>query len=379
VLTYRDVETGGAAVPSIERRVRGGELRWYARFRDPAGAKKVKVFNRRVDAERFLTTVEASKLTGSYIDPKRAAITFGAFAQEHRAAYSHTLAADPTRVRKRSVLDRHILPALGNRPIGTIKPSTVAAALGTWSRTLAPGMVGQILRQVRQIPDAALADGLVANKSVTAAAAPRRRDLHLTDDHVAALIAAAPELHRALVITLVGAGLRIGEACGLQVDDIDFSGAPLRIRQQRRPGGELGPLKTGSSRREISADDAVLGALAEQFRRWPGRDGLVFSSSSGRPLTKAIAGYEFDAIERTVGFTVSPHSLRRYFGASLVSRGVSVVAVSRWLGHSSPEITYRVYAYRKPDDEQAARDATAKTMRQLVPHVYPMCTEKGAE
>jgi integrase len=240
-------------------------------------------------------------------------------------------------------------------------------------------MVGQILRQVRQIPDAALADGLVANKSVTAAAAPRRRDLHLTDDHVAALIAAAPELHRALVITLVGAGLRIGEACGLQVDDIDFSGAPLRIRQQRRPGGELGPLKTGSSRREISADDAVLGAVAEQFRRWPGRDGLVFSSSSGRPLTKAIAGYEFDAIERTVGFTVSPHSLRRYFGASLVSRGVSVVAVSRWLGHSSPEITYRVYAYRKPDDEQAARDATAKTMRQLVPHVYPMCTEKGAE
>ena len=55
-------------MPSIERRVRDGELRWYARFRDPAGAQKVKVFNRRVDAERFLTTVEASKLTGSYID-----------------------------------------------------------------------------------------------------------------------------------------------------------------------------------------------------------------------------------------------------------------------------------------------------------------------
>ena len=57
---------------SIERRVRDGELRWYARFRDPAGAQKVKVFTRRVDAERFLTTVEASKLTGSYIDAKRA-------------------------------------------------------------------------------------------------------------------------------------------------------------------------------------------------------------------------------------------------------------------------------------------------------------------
>jgi integrase len=120
-------------------------------------------------------------------------------------------------------------------------------------------------------------------------------------------------------------------------------------------------------------------ALAEQIRRWPRHDGLVFSSSSGRPLTKSSAGHEFDAIERTVGFTVSPHSLRHYFGASLISRGVSVVAVSRWLGHSSPEITYRVYAYLKPDDEQAGRDAIAKTMRRLLPHVYPMCTEKGVE
>jgi len=182
-------------VSSIERRIRDGEVRWYARFRDPAGAQKVKVFTRRVDAERFLTTVEASKLTGSYIDAKRAAITFGAFAEEHWAAYSHTLAADTTRVRKRSVLDRHILPALGNRPVSSVKPSTVAAAIGTWSRTLAPGTVGQVLRQVRQILDAALADGLVANnaaKSVKAPTAPRRRDVHLTDDDVAAVIAAAP-------------------------------------------------------------------------------------------------------------------------------------------------------------------------------------------
>jgi integrase len=62
----------------------------------------------------------------------------------------------------------------------------------------------------------------------------------------------------------------------------------------------------------------------------------------------------------------------------LIWRGVSVVAVSRWLGHSSPEITYRFYAYLKPDDELAGR-AIAETMRQLLSHVYPMCTEKGAE
>lgn len=369
-------------MPSIEKRTRDGQLRWYARYRDPAGAQLVKVFTRKVDAERFLTTVEAAKLTGSYIDAKRASITFRAFAEEHWASYCHNLAADTTRVRKRSVLDRQILPTLGNYPVGAMKPSVVAAAVATWSQRLAPGTVGQVLRQVRQILDAALADGLVASnaaKSVKAPSAPRRRDVHLTDDDVTAVLVAIPQHYRTLVITLVGLGLRISEACGLRVEDVDFLRRTIRIRQQRRPGGEMGQLKTGSSSRDIPADDTVLQALAEQVRYWPRRDGLVFTSTIGRPLTKSIAGHVFDDIERTVGFTVSPHSLRHYFGASLISRGVSVVAVSRWLGHSSPEITYRVYAYLKPNDEDAGRTAIAQTMSQVVPDVYPLCTTEASE
>ena len=73
--------------------------------------------------------------------------------------------------------------------------------------------------------------------------------------------------------------------------------------------------------------------------RWGREDGRLFSSITGRALTRAIAGHVFDDIEEATGIEVSPHSCRPYFGASLISAGVSVVAVSRWLGHSSPEIT----------------------------------------
>jgi hypothetical protein len=31
------------------------------------------------------------------------------------------------------------------------------------------------------------------------------------------------------------------------------------------------------------------------------------------------------------------------------SGGDQVMAAARWLGHSSPEITYRVHAYLRPD------------------------------
>jgi hypothetical protein len=37
----------------------------------------------------------------------------------------------------------------------------MSAAVAIWSTSLAPGTVGQVLRQVRQILDAAVADGLI--------------------------------------------------------------------------------------------------------------------------------------------------------------------------------------------------------------------------
>jgi hypothetical protein len=47
-------------VASSEKR--NWRLRWYARYRDPAGAQLVKVFARNVDAGRFLTTVEGQTM-----------------------------------------------------------------------------------------------------------------------------------------------------------------------------------------------------------------------------------------------------------------------------------------------------------------------------
>ena len=85
----------------------------------------------------------------------------------------------------------------------------------------------------------------------------------------------------------------------------------------------------------------------------------------------------FEDIDAATGIEVSPHSCRHYFGASLISAGVSVVAVSRWLGHSSPEITWRVYSYLMPNDDEIGRTAMAKTMTRVAAGVYPSCTEEA--
>lgn len=356
---------------SIEKRTSNGTTSYYARYRDPSGHSRSRSFSRRTDAQKFLATTEAAKLTGNYVDACQASRLFRDLAESHWRSYAHTLAADTTRPRKRSNLDNHILPVLGDVPVSAIKPSSISAAIATWSMTLAPGTAGQVLRQVRQILDVAVADGLVPRnvaKAVKAPAAPRRRDVHLSDQDVCAVLDATPAHYYSLVVTLAGLGLRVSEACGLRIEDVDFLRRVVRVRNQRRPGGELGRLKSDSAYRDIPAEDVVLEALAETIRVRPRPDGAIFSSMTGHALTKSVAGHLFDKIETATGFTVSPHSMRHYFGSSLVSRGVSVVAVSRWLGHSSPEITWRVYAYLMTNDEGVGRAAMAAAWTDVLPN-----------
>ncbi len=109
---------------SIEKRTSNGTTSYYARYRDPSGHSGSRSFSRRTDAQKFLATTEAAKLTGNYVDACQASRLFRDLAESHWRSYAHTLAADTTRPRKRSNLDNHILPVLGDVPVGSIKPSS---------------------------------------------------------------------------------------------------------------------------------------------------------------------------------------------------------------------------------------------------------------
>ena len=54
---------------TINRQANGS---YYARWRTPDGKSRKKAFARKRDAETYLSKVEGTKATGSYIDPSRA-------------------------------------------------------------------------------------------------------------------------------------------------------------------------------------------------------------------------------------------------------------------------------------------------------------------
>ncbi|MDC1388483.1 hypothetical protein N8342_01455, partial [Acidimicrobiales bacterium] len=61
---------------------RGGKKAgWRALYRDNDGKQRSKSFDRKADAAKFLSTVEADQLRGTYVDPRAGKITLNEYAE----------------------------------------------------------------------------------------------------------------------------------------------------------------------------------------------------------------------------------------------------------------------------------------------------------
>jgi hypothetical protein len=109
----------------IEKRMRGGRPSYRARYRAPDGTERNKTFRRKVDAEKFLATVESAKLRGAWTDPAAGRTTFAAWLEEWWGS-----AADlrPSTVsRDEAYFSSYILPRFGAVPLAAIRQPDVQA------------------------------------------------------------------------------------------------------------------------------------------------------------------------------------------------------------------------------------------------------------
>lgn len=153
---------------------------------------------------------------------------------------------------------------------------------------------------------------------------------------------------RAIVATLLLAGLRVTELCTLRWKDIDFANRRLNVRGT----------KTGAADRWIKITDLLLAEL----ERWKAEgqnhttDGLVFPSPSGRQRTKDTVREdvtkptltEANRLRRAQGHTpiagpITPHTFRRTFVALRLASGEDVKSVQRQAGHEDARTTLDIY------------------------------------
>ncbi len=275
----------------------------------------------------------------------------------------------------RSIVERHLIPALGRIRLRKLQPGDVDAYLNGAAERGLTARTGQYHHAVlRRALGQAERWGYVRRNIAKLVTPPqvRQRDMApLTPDQARRFLAGiAGDRLEALYAVSLSLGLRQGEALGLTGGDVDLDARTLTVRRTlQRYGGayHLDEPKTQRSRRTISLPAPLADALRlhrtrqaeERLRAGPLWEGecwnLVFCTERGTPLAGAEVTRRFQAKLAALGLPRQRfHDLRHAAATFLLAQGVPLRVVMEVLGHSTITTTANVYGHVLPE---LARDA----------------------
>jgi len=188
---------------------------------------------------------------------------------------------------------------------------------------------------------------------------PKEMEVWTPQEFGAFLSAVSGDVYRALFLTLYCTGMRKGEALALSWDDID--GDEIKVRKSyttktKEASYKITTTKTGSSVRRVPIPCVLKKELDKLKESQIEQHGEKFSSSlfvfgGEHPVSTTPIDHAFGkAIERSGVKKIRIHDLRHSCASVLLSRGVSIVAVSRQLGHKDTTETLKTYTHMMPDD-----------------------------
>jgi integrase/recombinase XerD len=140
---------------------------------------------------------------------------------------------------------------------------------------------------------------------------------------------------RAVLETLYGAGLRISELVGLDVDDADLEEGSVRVLGK---GGKERDVPIGRYARD--AISAYLTRVRPQIATARSRSALFLNLRGGRLTRQGCAGIvQQHVVGAGIRTKVSPHTFRHSFATHLLEGGADVRVVQELLGHASVATT----------------------------------------
>jgi integrase len=369
-------------------------------------------------SKAWLAKAQHESSAGEFTDPRRGQILLKDYIEDEwwpRRHYDNP----STEVTVKGRVWTHIVPHLGEYQLNSIKTQQLGEWLSTLKETAGAGTGNEAWRYLSAIFQAAIDDERLTRnpcrRQTTLRVPPRpsAKARAWPKGRVLAVQAAMDERFQLCVDLGVGAGLRSGEVFGLSEDDIDFEGGRILIRRQvKKVGAKLAfALPKGEKTRDVPVPDYLLKRIAEAMGRRPARrvtlpwkdprppkterekgerapqtHKLILTAAQGGAIRRdsfdtriwkpalAAAGVILPPEEtrhpiahrpgkfRTVltyqesredGF----HALRHTFASVQLDAREPIVAVSKWLGHSDPSITLRIYAHMMPEADGRGRSA----------------------
>lgn len=350
----------------------GGET-WYAQFRVGGRLVKRAIGRKRPPGSREgLTRAQAEAALRRLVDevalapPPSERLGVAGAGERYLRHLEVVMERKPSTIQDyRIMLNRHLTPFFGERPLDRIKPDEVVAYMAAKQRAgLSSKTINNHLNFMHGLFRYAVKRGWTSGNPVAAVDRPRDAgadpDIRFLDlAEFEALLRAVPDdvlgttevtLYRAAGMT----GLRQGELFALRWRDVDWAAGVIRVRRNYTRGA-FGTPKSRRSSRAVPMADRLAAELERHFQASAhrGDDDLVFCHpQTGHVLDASRIRKRYKAALVRAGLRdVRFHDLRHTFGTHMAAAGAPLRAIQEWMGHRDYKTTL-VYADYAPDGSQ---------------------------
>jgi integrase len=343
----------------------------------PDGRRRYVSAKKKGDAEKALRQAMTDADRGLVCEP--GTLTLRAYLDRWLKDSVRDTVRRSTFVQYESIVNRHIVPALGRLSIKALTPAHVRGLYrDKLDSGLSPRTVQYIHVTLHKALKQAVLDGLVPRNVTDAAKAPQvhKREVRpLAPVEVKALLrAASGERMEALYILAIHTGLRRGELLGLKWSDIDLGAGSLSVQRSLDTTGAFNPPKRRSSRRTVritgQAIEALKGHRARQNEErlkvgslWEDMD-LVFPNRAGGPMNADNLYHRgFKPLLAKAGLSgFTFHSLRHTCATLLLSKNIHPRIAQEMLGHATISQTMDTYSHVMPGMGDAAATALEEAL-----------------
>jgi len=319
------------------------------------------IHGRKLDAQKRLNEILISLEKGIYTPPGR--LTVAEHLRNWLEGYVKTNCSQRTLDGYQSIIENHLIPALGHVQLKSLHPQAIQNYYGKACERLSPRTVHHHHRVLSESLKYAVRQGYLGRNpaELVDPPSPRKKAMRtLTPGEVEVLFENAQDnYYYPVVYTAVSTGLRQAELLGLRWRDIDLDLASLsvnRVLYKRRGICQFKEPKTSHSRRRVAMTPKLACFLREYkaeretIYRKVGKeltlDSLVFANVDGKPIDPCVLTHAFSKICKKARLeNVRFHDLRHTFASLMLLRGAKPKVISEALGHSSVAFTMDVYSH----------------------------------
>lgn len=308
--------------------------------------------------------------------------------------------AEKTRQYYQYALDHHLYPAFGDTPLPEIAAAQLKAFfLEKQKSGLSHSTLTGIYVTCNQLMEMAELDETIPYNILNKVPRPRQKkdDAKRSDPprftesevkYIKECLKREPLKWQALVLILLGTGMRRGECCALAWDKIDFDNMTITVDGNMvyvpDKGVITGKPKTKAGNRDVPMSAEIASVLklyrAEQvaavakrtarlekdhkpldFKKIKIPDYLFTVKGGSDPIFPDAVNRYFSRFSKQYGIEdFHPHKLRHTAASIMIENGIPVAVVAAILGHEDASVTHKIYTHASEAGMRAGIEALAK-------------------